>query len=67
MNYSPNISQYMPELGSVQSYYYGYESKNYFDEGSVFLMTPQHILQDIRTTIMIRNIPNKYTIKELAD
>lgn len=28
---------------------------------------PENIQNDARTTVMIRNIPNKYTIKELSE
>lgn len=42
-------------------YYYSYNSRQY--DGSVFLLRPENISSDPRTTIMIRNIPNKYTIK----
>lgn len=38
-----------------------------YEEGSVFELREDAILQDPRTTVMIRNIPNKYTIKELSE
>jgi len=31
-----------------------------------FIVQPEFIERDWRTTLMIRNIPNKYTINELA-
>lgn len=33
----------------------------------MYLVREDDILHDPRTTIMIRNIPNKYTIKELSE
>ena len=33
----------------------------------MFLLREDEILCDPRTTVMIRNIPNKYTIKELSE
>lgn len=33
----------------------------------MFTIVPEYIASDSRTTIMIRNIPNKYTIKELSE
>ena len=35
-------------------------------ENNIFEVRLQEIGYDPRTTIMIRNIPNKYTIKELS-
>lgn len=32
-----------------------------------FIVQPELIRNDWRTTLMIRNIPNKYTVNELAD
>jgi hypothetical protein len=49
-----------------QTYYYDYSYKPY-EEGSLYQVFPEYIHNDARTTVMIRNIPNKYTIKELAD
>jgi hypothetical protein len=46
---------------------YDYRSKNQYYEGNIFLVKPNEIGNDPRTTIMIRNIPNKYTITDLAD
>lgn len=34
---------------------------------SSFVVQPELIQNDWRTTLMIRNIPNKYTVNELAD
>jgi hypothetical protein len=50
----------------MQSYYYDYSYKPY-EEGNLYLVLPENIQNDARTTVMIRNIPNKYTIKELSD
>lgn len=36
-------------------------------EGNIFEVRLNQIGYDPRTTIMIRNIPNKYTIKDLAE
>ncbi len=44
-------------------YYYGYRP---YPEGSSFLVSSSEIGSDPRTTVMIRNIPNKYTITDLA-
>lgn len=43
----------------------GYQVKQF--EGNVFEVRPNEIGYDPRTTIMIRNIPNKYTIKDLSE
>lgn len=37
------------------------------EEGSLYQVFPEYINNDARTTVMIRNIPNKYTIRELAE
>jgi hypothetical protein len=47
------------------NYYYGYGYRPY-PEGSSFLVSSTEIGSDPRTTVMIRNIPNKYTITDLA-
>lgn len=49
-----------------QAYYYDYSYKTY-EEGSLYQVFPEYIHNDARTTVMIRNIPNKYTIKELSE
>ena len=36
-------------------------------DNNIFEVRPDQIGYDPRTTIMIRNIPNKYTIKELSE
>lgn len=43
----------------------GYQVKQF--EGNFFEVRPCEIGYDPRTTIMIRNIPNKYTIKDLSE
>lgn len=64
MDVRPSVVYYYPE-GYYQGYYgYGFKGA---DEGSCFLLQPEAILGDPRTTVMIRNIPNKYGIKELAE
>ena len=45
-----------------QAYYYDYSYKPY-EEGALYQVFPDYIYNDARTTVMIRNIPNKYTIK----
>lgn len=55
------LSYYAP-----QAYYYDYAYKPY-EEGALFQVFPEYIEKDARTTVMIRNIPNKYTIKELSE
>ena len=47
--------------------YQPFSSFKSYEEGSVFVVRPNEIVYDPRTTIMIRNIPNKYTIKELSE
>lgn len=42
----------------------GYQVKQY--GGNVFEVRLNEIGYDPRTTIMIRNIPNKYTIRDLS-
>lgn len=37
----------------------------YYDNNS-FEITPMNIGNDPRTTLMIKNIPNKYTIQDLS-
>ena len=32
-----------------------------------FIITPEYIYNDHRTTLMIKNIPNKYTIHYLSE
>ena len=36
-------------------------------DNNIFEVMPDQIGYDPRTTIMIRNIPNKYTIKQLSE
>lgn len=62
----PNLSFFEPRNYSSQTYYYDFSYKAY-DEGNLYLVMPENIQNDARTTVMIRNIPNKYTIKELSD
>ena len=45
----------------------GYQVQVKQFEGNVFEVRPNEIGYDPRTTIMIRNIPNKYTIKDLSE
>lgn len=66
MDVCPGVSYYSDSY-NYQGYNYAYSYKNSEEEGSVYLVRPQQILYDPRTTVMIRNIPNKYTIKELSD
>jgi hypothetical protein len=47
----------------MQNYLYGCR----MSQNECFEVSEQHITSDPRTTIMIRNIPNKYTIVDLAD
>lgn len=61
-----NVMYFVEEPYNYQTYSYSYCMKGY-EEGSMFLLHEDDILQDPRTTVMIRNIPNKYTIKELSE
>lgn len=60
-HYYTQRSSYNP-----QPYYYDYQFKQVEEENS-FHLNLENITDDLRTTIMIRNIPNKYTIKELSE
>lgn len=62
----PSLAYYGRAYASQQAYYYDYSYKTY-EEGSLYQVFPEYIQNDARTTVMIRNIPNKYTIKELAE
>ena len=49
-----------------QDYYINYNEDyrfKQFDDSSSYTIEIENIKNDPRTTIMIRNIPNKYTIK----
>lgn len=61
MDVRPNV-YYMEDVFNYPTYSYNYACKPY-EEGNIFLVRADDILSDPRTTIMIRNIPNKYTIK----
>lgn len=53
-----------------QEYYASYSEEyrlQQSEEGSSYTIDIVNIKNDPRTTIMIRNIPNKYTIKELSE
>ena len=66
MDVRPHPVYYMEDTFSYPSYQYtNYGFKSY-EEGSVYLLRVDNIMSDPRTTVMIRNIPNKYTIKELS-
>jgi hypothetical protein len=39
----------------------------YYDNTLVFDINPSNIVGDPRTTLMIKNIPNKYTIQDLSN
>ena len=56
---------YQTSNTNLETYYYDYSYK-YFDNTSLYLIFPDNIQNDLRTTVMIRNIPNKYTIKEIS-
>lgn len=60
------VSYYVSPYQQGQEYYMNY-SEDYrfkqFDESSSYTIEIENIRNDPRTTIMIRNIPNKYTIK----
>ena len=44
------------------------DQQQYINPMSIsFIVQPEYIEHDWRTTLMIRNIPNKYTVNELAD
>lgn len=66
MDLCPKVSYYMDQP------YNFYSTQDNFglrstEQGSVFLLRENEIMYDARTTVMIRNIPNKYTIKELSE
>ena len=65
MDVVPTLNYYIDETYNYPVYNYPYNYRN-FDEGSVYLLKSDEIFYDPRTTVMIRNIPNKYTIKELT-
>lgn len=44
-----------------------YSTYTYGTQQTSFIINPKSSIPDYRTTIMIRNIPNKYTISELAE
>ena len=66
MDVCPTMNYYLSENYNYQPYNYSFSYKGY-EEGSVYLVRSNEILFDPRTTVMIRNIPNKYTIKELSE
>ena len=69
MDVRQNATHYLEENSfSYPSYSYSaFLQRPSYDESSVFLLRADDILSDPRTTVMIRNIPNKYTIKELSE
>ncbi len=50
----------------TQGDYVSAEKMRYYDN-TVFQINPMNIGQDPRTTLMIKNIPNKYTIQDLSN
>ena len=54
--------QYQPYFDYSYSYYQRSQS-----EQEYFAIHPQMLALDPRTTLMIKNIPNKYTIRFLAE
>ena len=62
----PHPVYYMEDTFSYPSYQYSNYGFKTYEEGSVYLLRADTIMSDPRTTVMIRNIPNKYTIKELS-
>lgn len=62
----PTLSYYMNGYFKSQDYY-NYIEYGYKQLEETYIVDIDNILNDPRTTIMIRNIPNKYTIKELSE
>ena len=65
MDLCPNVSYYADQPYSYYSPQEGFGLRS--EQGSVFVVREDEIMYDARTTVMIRNIPNKYTIKELSE
>lgn len=60
----PNM--YYSEMLTYQPDFQLFEKQKYYDP-SIFIIQIENIGRDPRTTLMIKNIPNKYTIQHLAD
>jgi hypothetical protein len=67
MDVRPKAVYYMEDSFSYSGYAYNNFGYKQYEEGSSFLLRGDDIMMDPRTTVMIRNIPNKYTIKELSE
>lgn len=68
-NFNPNFGQSFESLNTFTRPFndnQGDANRGYY-EPQTFVVRPADIGRDPRTTIMIRNIPNKYTIRELAE
>ena len=62
------FSGYYPTIYPPNYVVYDYERRYYNpNDPSFFMINAEVIGQDARTTLMIKNIPNKYTINSLAD
>ena len=59
------FSGYYPQVYPQAYAMYEYE-RRYYDP-SYFIIDQEDIDRDGRTTLMIKNIPNKYTIQSLAE
>jgi len=67
-NYYPHSRTHSSVMMSHEEQNGSYEYKQKFSpfEPNSFEVRPDDIGYDPRTTFMIRNIPNKYTIKDLS-
>jgi hypothetical protein len=63
MDVRPKMVYYMEDSFSYSNFSYRNYSYRGGDDGSMFVLSLDDIMSDVRTTVMIRNIPNKYTIK----
>ena len=57
---------YIDQIPMATSEYIMSEKIRYYDN-TVFTINPLSIGHDPRTTLMIKNIPNKYTIQDLSN
>ena len=66
MDYQPQIYYHSVDF-NTENFGFQYKQRPQSYDGNVFQARLDTIGFDPRTTIMIRNIPNKYTIKQLSE
>lgn len=67
MDYQQPTYYHSMDYNTVQNYTFQPKQISNSFEGNIFEVRPDQIGYDPRTTIMIRNIPNKYTMKDLSE